>query len=76
MKRFFAKKASSQANKSQVCQSVQRPFATGPQKNPYASVLAKLQNGNSFNSYYSLPALGDKRVGKFLRKHHPMAIEP
>lgn len=73
MKRFFAKKASSQANKSQVCQSAQRPFASGPQKNPYASVLAKLQNGNSFNSYYSLPALGDKRVGKFITLAHAHA---
>jgi hypothetical protein len=67
MKRFFAKKASAQGNKSQVYHSVQRSFTTGPQKNPYASVLSNLSVGTQKYSFYNLPALQDKRIGKYFQ---------
>jgi hypothetical protein len=65
MKRFLAKKTSAQGNKSQVYVAAQRSFATGPQKNPYASVLSNLSVGNHKYSFFNLPALQDKRIGKF-----------
>ncbi len=57
MKRFFAKKTSAQGNKTLGNNTVQRSFATGPQKNPYASVLSNLTVGNQKYSLYNLPAL-------------------
>lgn len=65
MKRFFAKKASTQGNKPQLSHTVQRSFATGPQKNPYASLLSNLTVGNQKHSFYNLPAMQDKRIGKY-----------
>jgi hypothetical protein len=42
-----------------------RQFASSPQKNPYSSIMNKLAVGNSQFSYYKLPALQDKRIGKY-----------
>ena len=47
-----------------------RHFASSPQKNPYSSIMTKLAAGNSQFSYYKLPALQDKRIGKSNQRYH------
>jgi len=71
MKRFFARNTTTtltQDTKAALFGSnaalMRRTFASSPQKNPYASILTKLSVGNSQFSYYKLPALQDKRIGK------------
>ena len=76
MKRLFArnslahtKDTRAAANSLIISAGQQRQFASSPQKNPYGSILTKLSVGSNQFSYYKLPALGDKRIGK-----HPNLI--
>lgn len=76
MKRLFArnslahtKDTRAAANSLIISAGQQRQFASSPQKNPYGSILTKLSVGSNQFSYYKLPALGDKRIGK-----HPKII--
>lgn len=71
MKRFFARNTLIQQQQQQrsaaaalLNQQAARQFASSPQKNPYGSILTKLSVGGNQFSYYKLPALGDKRIGK------------
>ena len=71
MKRLFARNtlahtndARTAANSVIISAGQQRNFASSPQKNPYGSIMAKLSVGSNQFSYYKLPALGDKRIGK------------
>ena len=71
MKRLFArnslahtKDTRAAANSLVISAGQQRQFASSPQKNPYGSILTKLSVGSNQFSYYKLPALGDKRIGK------------
>ena len=68
MKRLFARNTliASQERGANLFagQLAARQFASSPQKNPYSSIMTKLAAGNSQFSYYKLPALGDKRIGK------------
>jgi hypothetical protein len=67
MKRFFAKKTTQAKGKNNlVNQVLSRSFATGPQKNPYGSVLSSLSVGSQKYSFYNLPALQDKRIRNFI----------
>jgi hypothetical protein len=71
MKRFFARntvlsqQAQLEGAKKAFGQQALRQFASSPQKNPYGSILTKLSVGSNQFSYYKLPALGDKRIGKY-----------
>ncbi len=76
MKKLFARNSLSltkdtraAANSLIISAGQQRQFASSPQKNPYGSILTKLSVGSNQFSYYKLPALGDKRIGK-----HPNLI--
>lgn len=67
MKRLFARNtliASQERGNLFAGQVATRHFASSPQKNPYSSIMTKLAAGNSQFSYYKLPALQDKRIGK------------
>ena len=71
MKRLFARNTLAHTNDARAAASSllvsagqQRHFASSPQKNPYGSILTKLSMGSNQFSYYKLPALGDKRIGK------------
>jgi hypothetical protein len=71
MKRLFARNSLAHtkdtrvaANSLVISAGQQRQFASSPQKNPYGSILTKLSVGSNQFSYYKLPALGDKRIGK------------
>jgi hypothetical protein len=77
MKRFFARNTVLAQQQSQQDLSrkalagltgpqTARFFASSPQANPYNSILTKLSVGSNQFSYYKLPALGDKRIGKYL----------
>ena len=77
MKRFFARNTVLAQQQSQQDLSRKalagltgnhnaRFFASSPQANPYNSILTKLSVGSNQFSYYKLPALGDKRIGKYL----------
>lgn len=68
MRRFFAKNTTTSTKGNITVINLhynnQRSFATGPQKNPYSSVLRSLSVGNQNYSFYNLPALQDKRIRK------------
>ena len=74
MNKFFARNTVlTQQNKLNISrkamplgQQALRLFASSPQKNPYGSILTKLTSGSNQFSYYKLPALGDKRIGKIM----------
>jgi hypothetical protein len=72
MKRLFARNtliASQERGNLFAAQLATRQFASSPQKNPYSSIMTKLAAGNSQFSYYKLPALQDKRIGKYKILH-------